>query len=231
MPFIVIFIGWAIFIHSLTALLYSGLNARPFWTSAILAPRFLASAFAAGPALLILTVQVIRKFTGWRVEKNSIMTLRSIVIVALAFDLYFFANDVFSKFHGNVFDLPSLEYLYFGLDGAHALVPWIWTSIVLNVTAMILLLLPSSRNPESPHRIPLNLGCVFLFVGVWIEKGMGLIVPAFIPTPLGEIVEYIPTRDETLICLGIWATGIFIYTILVRVTIPVLRGELTQNSH
>jgi len=230
-PFIVIFIGWAIFIHSLTALLYSGLNARPFWTTAILAPRFLASAFAAGPALLILTVQVIRKFTGWRVENHSIMMLRSIVIVALAFDLYLFASDVFSKFHGNVFDLPSLEYLYFGLDGAHALVPWIWTSIVLNVTAMILLLLPSSRNPESEHRIALNLGCMFLFVGVWIEKGMGLIVPAFIPTPLGEIVEYIPTRDETLICLGIWATGILIYTILVRVTIPVLRGELTQNQH
>jgi len=230
LPFVVIFIGWAIFIHSLTALLYSGLNARPFWTSAILAPRFLASAFASGPALLILTVQVIRKFTGWRVENHSIMTLRSIVIVALAFDLYLFASDVFSKFHGNVFDLPSLEYLYFGLDGAHALVPWIWTSVALNVTAMILLLLPSSRNPECKHRIALNVGCVFLFIGVWIEKGMGLIIPAFIPTPLGEVVEYLPTRDETLICLGIWSTGILIYTILVRVTIPVLRGELTQNQ-
>ena len=35
-------------------------------------------------------------------------------------------------------------------------------------------------------------------VGIWIEKGMGLIVPAFVPTPLGEIVEYVPTLHEII---------------------------------
>ena len=49
----------------MTAFLYSGLAARPFWMTAILAPRFLASAFAAGPALLILLILVLRRTTGY----------------------------------------------------------------------------------------------------------------------------------------------------------------------
>ena len=69
--------------------------------------------------------------------------------------------------------------------------------------------------------------CAAVFVAIWIEKGMGLIVPAFVPSPLGELVEYAPTRDEVLVCLGIWAFGLLLYTIFVRVTIPVLSGRLT----
>src|SRR6056297_1276673 len=49
-PLIYISIPWAISIHTVTAFLYCGLPGRGFWLTAILAPRFLASAFAAGPA-------------------------------------------------------------------------------------------------------------------------------------------------------------------------------------
>ncbi len=92
----------------------------------------------------------------------------------------------------------------------------------MNVVATILLVLPASRGLKM-----LNVACVLSIVGIWIEKGMGLIVPAFVPTPLGEIVEYVPTRHEILICLGIWAFGLLIYTIFVRVSVPVLAGEVT----
>ena len=227
-PFVFISIGWAVSIHTVTAFLYSGLGARPFWNSAVLAPRFLASAFAAGPALLILTVQVIRKFTGWKVETGSIMTLRGIVVVAMFINMFLLGSEVFTEFYTDSAHVASAQYLFLGLHGYDALVPWIWTAITLNVVAMGLLLHPASKQGKT--HIYLNIACVMLFVGIWIEKGMGLIIPGFIPTPIGEIVEYSPTMNETLICLGIWATGIFIYSILVRITIPVLRGELTEET-
>jgi molybdopterin-containing oxidoreductase family membrane subunit len=227
-PFVFISIGWAVSIHTVTAFLYSGLGARPFWNSAVLAPRFLASAFAAGPALLILTVQVIRKFTGWKVQTGSIMTLRGIVVVAMFINLFLLGSEVFTEFYTDSAHVASAQYLFLGLHGYDALVPWIWTAITLNVVAMGLLLHPASKKGET--HVYLNVACVMLFVGIWIEKGMGLIIPGFIPTPIGEIVEYTPTLNETLICMGIWATGIFIYTVLVRITIPVLRGELTEDS-
>ena len=227
-PFVFISIGWAVSIHTVTAFLYSGLGARPFWNSAVLAPRFLASAFAAGPALLILTVQVIRRFTGWKVDGGSIMTLRSIVVVAMLINLFLLGSEVFTEFYTDSAHVASAYYLFLGLHGYHALVPWIWTAIGLNVVAMGLLLHPASKRRKT-HFV-LNIACVLLFVGIWIEKGMGLIIPGFIPTPIGEIVEYTPTLNETLICMGIWSTGIFIYSILVRITIPVLRGELTEDK-
>ena len=71
---------------------------------------------------------------------------------------------------------------------------------------------------------------VLAIVAIWIEKGMGLIVPAFIPTPLGEIVEYVPTLHEIMICLGIWAFGLLVYTIFVRVSVPVLAGQVTYEK-
>jgi len=226
-PFVFISIGWAVSIHTVTAFLYSGLGARPFWNSAVLAPRFLASAFAAGPALLILTVQVIRKYTGWKVQDGSLLTLRSIVIVALFINLFLLGTEVFTEFYTNSAHVASARYLFLGLHGYNALVPWIWTAITLNVIAMALLLHPASKGKR---KITLNIACAMLFIGIWIEKGMGLIIPGFIPTPIGEIVEYTPTLNETLICLGIWATGIFVYSILVRITIPVLRGELSHSD-
>jgi len=88
----------------------------------------------------------------------------------------------------------------------------------------VLLVLPSSRGLKV-----LNTACVLAIVGIWIEKGMGLIVPAFIPTPLGEIVEYVPTINEVLVSLGIWAFGLLLYTVFVRMSVPVLSGELTYR--
>jgi len=221
-PFVFIAIVWAISIHTVTAFLYVGLGGRPFWNSAIIAPRFLASAFAAGPAFIILTLQVIEKFTSYEVAKGSRKTLANIVTVALTINMFLLVCEVFTEFYTGSAHGVSARYLFFGLHGNTGLVPWIWTSVTLNLVALAILYLPFIRG-----RRYLSVACVFLIVGIWIEKGMGLIVPAFIPTPLGEIVEYTPTLDETLVCLGIWAFGLLLYTIFVRITIPVLTGRLT----
>jgi len=76
----------------------------------------------------------------------------------------------------------------------------------------------------------LNLACALAIVGIWIEKGMGLVVPGFIPTPLGEMVEYSPSINETLVCLGIWAFGFLCYTVFLRMSIPILQGRLCQAN-
>jgi molybdopterin-containing oxidoreductase family membrane subunit len=76
----------------------------------------------------------------------------------------------------------------------------------------------------------LNLACVLSIVGIWIEKGMGLVIPGFIPTPLGEIIEYSPTLNETLICFGIWAFGLLCYTIFLRMAIPILQGTISKAN-
>ncbi|HOB99386.1 MAG TPA: polysulfide reductase NrfD, partial [Verrucomicrobiota bacterium] len=221
-PFVFIAIAWAISIHTVTAFLYVGLGGRPFWNSAIIAPRFLASAFAAGPAFIILTLQIVRHFTSHKVSDDALFTLRRIVQVALIINLFLLLCELFTEFYADTHHIASAQYLFLGLHGYNALVPWIWTAVAMNVVATTLFMLPLSRALKT-----LNIACVLAIVGIWIEKGMGLIVPAFIPSPLGEIVEYSPTPHETMICLGIWAFGLLVYTILVRVSVPVLAGQVT----
>lgn len=224
-PFVFVAIIWAISIHTVTAFLYSGLGGRPFWNSAVVAPRFLASAFAAGPAFLILTLTVLSRHTTYPVPPRAYMTLRAIVAIALSINMFLLGSEAFTEFYTRSAHVASAEYLFLGLHGRSALVPWIWTAVALNLAALFLLYLPLSR-----RLWVLQSACVMLIVGIWIEKGMGMIVPAFIPTPLGEIVEYLPTLNETLVTLGIWAGGILVYTILVRVTVPVLSGRLTFDQ-
>ena len=224
-PFVFTAIIWAISIHTVTAFLYVGLGGRPFWNSAIIAPRFLASAFAAGPAFIILALQVIDRFTTYHVPRQALMTLRQIILVALTINVFLLVSELFTEFYTGSTHIASMRYLYFGLHGYYGLVPWIWSSLVLSTIALIILYLPLARSVRY-----LNVACVLLIVGIWIEKGMGLIVPAFIPTPLGEIVEYQPTINEILVTLGIWAFGMLIFTILVRITIPVLSGRLTYDQ-
>ncbi|USO00352.1 MAG: polysulfide reductase NrfD [Phycisphaeraceae bacterium] len=225
-PFVLIAIVWAISIHTVTAFLYSGLGGRPFWNHAIIAPRFIASAFAAGPAFIILTLQVIDRFTSHSVPIGVFRLLRQIVTVAMTINVFLLVSEMFTEFYTGAGHSLSTHYLFFGLGDYHALVPWIWTAIGLNTTALVLLYIPHGKR----GLWILNVACVLMIVGIWIEKGMGLIVPAFIPTPLGEIVEYTPTMNEILVCTGIWAFGLLLYTIMVRITVPVLNGELTVDT-
>jgi molybdopterin-containing oxidoreductase family membrane subunit len=224
-PFVFVAIVWAVSIHTVTAFLYVGLGGRPFWNSSIVGPRFLASAFTAGPAMIILALQIIRRITEYHITDKALLTLRSIVQVSMLINVFLLVNEVFKEFYSGNLHVASSRYLFLGLHGYHALVPWIWTAIAFNLIAMFLLVLPLSRSLRW-----LNLTCVLCIVGIWIEKGMGLVIPGFIPTPLGQIVEYTPSLNETLICIGIWAFGLLAYTVFLRMSVPILQGRLSKAN-
>lgn len=380
-PFVFIAIVWAVSIHTVTAFLYVGLGGRPFWNSSIVGPRFLASAFTAGPALIILAMQVVRRVTASSPNGNgssgkladqslaapnrkatdadlhelarylpelaavpqndlktaavgaevieaepgdmllrqgdkdtyvffvvkgqvvvrreeegraritrsigpgeifgeasalahhartasafaedeskiirfpvaaldifmrqpkmrsfvharmterllisdrALLTLRGIVQVSMLINVFLLINEVFKEFYSGNLHVASSKYLFLGLHGHHALVPWIWTAIAFNVIAMFLLVLPVTRSLKW-----LNVTCVLSIVGIWIEKGMGLVIPGFVPTPLGEFIEYTPSLNETLVCLGIWAFGLLLYTIFLRMAVPILQGRLSKEN-
>ncbi len=224
-PFVFIAIVWAISIHTVTAFLYVSLGGRPYWNHPIIAPRFLASAFTAGPAILVVTFQFIRRYTRYWIGDAPIFTLRRIITVAMIINVFLLACEVFTEFYVKTYHVSASQYLYFGLHGHTALVGWIWTAIVLEVSALALFVTPWSR------RIGwLNLACVLAFVGIGIEKGMGLIVPGFVPSPLGEVVEYAPTWNEFLVVLGIWSFGALMYSWMLRVAIPIMDGSLAAGT-
>lgn len=220
-PFVFISIVWAFSTQLVEAFLYCGLGGRPFWNSAVIAPRLVAAAFAAGPSILVITLQIISSFTDYKVPEKAFLTLRNIIRIAMSASMFLLISEVFTEFYTDSAHVASARYLFFGLEGRHGLVPWIWTAIGLNGTALFLLFLPASKS-----RPLLMLTCSMMIVGVWIEKGMGLVIPAFIPSPLGEIVEYIPTLNESLVSIGIAAFGFLLFTIMIRITIPVLSGKL-----
>jgi Ni/Fe-hydrogenase subunit HybB-like protein len=224
-PFVFVAIVWAVSIHTVTAFLYVGLGGRPFWNSSIVGPRFLASAFSAGPAIIILALQIIRHVTAYRITDKALLTLRSIMQVAMIINVFLLVCEIFKEFYSGTLHSVSAKYLFVGYEGHHALVPWIWTAIGFNLIAMVILALPVSRSLRY-----LNIACALSIVGIWIEKGMGLVIPGFIPTPLGAINEYMPSLNETLICLGIWAFGLLCYTIFLRMAVPILRGTLSKAN-
>lgn len=221
-PFVMVSIVWAVSIHTVTAFLYCGLGGRPFWNSAVLAPRFLASAFVSGPAFIILTMLLLRRLTAVRIPDTPVRTLVRIVRVTILINLLMVVSEVFTEFYSGGAHVSSARYLFFGLHGYNALVPWIWTAIAMDLVAAALFLYPPTV--ERHHGL-LAIACVLAFVGAWIEKGMGLIVPGFIPSTLHEIVEYFPSLVEWKVTVGIWAFGLMVFTLAIKVAIPVLADQ------
>jgi molybdopterin-containing oxidoreductase family membrane subunit len=221
-PGVLLSVFWAFGIHLVTAFLYAGLPARPFWNSSLLGPRFLASAFAGGPALMILVLMLIRRHTKYWIDNVTIDKVAMVVTVAAQINLIMLGSELFKEFYKPTHHSESAVYLFFGLDGYNRLVPWIWSAIVCNILATATLTYhPFRKN----HRL-LALACLALFVSIWTEKGIGLIIPGFVPGPWGKIVEYSPTWVELVVALGIWAMGCFIFTVLVKIAIPIETGEV-----
>ncbi len=226
-PFILLSIPWAVGIHTVTAFLYNGLAARPFWNASILAPRFLASAFCSGPAIIIIIFQIIRKVSAIKLEDRALFKIAELIAYAMFLNLFLLSAEIYKEYYSDTVHIVSFKYLFEGLHGHNQLVLWIWAAMAMNVTAFFLFLVPSTRK----RLTTLNLGCLLIIAGVWIEKGPGFVIPGFVPDPLGEIYTYIPNLLELVVSFGIWAAGFLIFTLLMKVAIPIASGEFSHSKY
>ena len=211
-------IPFAISIHTVTAFLYAGLPGRHFWLTAIMAARFLSSAFCAGPAILLLIILFLRKAAEFEVKDEAVRSLSVIITYAMLANVFFLGLEFFTAFYSQIpGHMHAFVYLYKGLEGHGALVPWMWASSILAVFCLILLVPPKFR--KNDKLLPVAL--VALVAATWIDKGLGLVVAGFIPNPLEHVVEYVPTLPELGISLGVYAIGALVVTVLYKIAIEV----------
>ena len=215
---IYISIPWAFSIHTVTAFLYAGLPGRHYWLTAIMAARFLSSAFCSGPALLILLALIVKRFTSFDPGKEQIRTLGGIVAYAMIINVFFFLLEMFTAFYSQIpGHMHSIVYLFRGLDGYDRLVPWMWTAAFFALVALVLLIVPATRRRQDI----LAVACASVIISTWIDKGFGLVIGGFVPNPFEWVFEYWPTVPEIFISVGVWATGFFILTVLYKIVVSI----------
>ena len=211
-------IPWAFTIHTVTAFLYAGIPGRHFWLTAIMAARFLSSAFCAGPALLVLLCLIVKKVSKFDPGKEQLRTLGGIIAYAMIINVFFFLLEVFTAFYSQIpGHMHAFEFLFHGLDGYGKLAPWMWTATGFAVVALVLLIVPATRRKEDT----LAIACISVIVATWIDKGLGLIVGGFTPTMFDTVTPYWPTTPEILITIGVLAVGFFVLTILYKIAVSI----------
>lgn len=218
-PVVFLAIAWAPSIHTITAFLFQGLGGRPFWNTGLIAPRFLVSAFAAGPAFMVLVFKFLKTIEVISFDEKVIERIRVIITVTLLINLFLAGSELFAELYSESEHAVHISHL-FGLHGTSVLAPWIWGALTLNAIAACILLTPLRRNSFF-----LILACIMTVLGIWAEKGLGFVIPGFIPTPLGDFVQYIPSTNELLICAGIWAFGLLLYSFFLKAAIPIVNAE------
>ena len=224
-PLVLASIPMAIGIHTVTAFLYNGMASRPYWNSSILAPQFLASAFCSGPAILLVVLQLLRRFTRFEIQDQAIWKIAELMAYAMFLNLFLHGVEAFKEYYSNSEHLLYTRYWFEGLGEHRTLVPFAWSAVALNVTAFLLFIMPVTR--QNP--IGLNLGCLATYAGCYIEKGMGLIIPGLTPDTLGEIYQYYPTITEVRVSAGVFALGFLLFTLMLKVAVPISLGELRAD--
>jgi molybdopterin-containing oxidoreductase family membrane subunit len=225
-PLVLLSIPMAIGIHTVTAFLYNGLAARPYWNSSILAPQFLASAFCSGPAILLVVLQLLRRFTRFEIQDEAIWKIAELMAYAMFLNLFLHAAEAFKEYYSNTEHLLYTRYWFQGIGEHRTMVPYAWTAVALNLSAFLLFIVPAARR----HVVTLNIGCAAIYAGCYIEKGMGLIIPGFTPDTLGEIYVYSPTITELRVAAAVFAIGFLVFTVMLKVAVPIWLGEFQEED-
>ena len=220
-PLVLLSVPMAVGIHTVTAFLYNGLAARPYWNSSILAPQFLASAFCSGPAILLFVLQLLRRFTRFEIQDEALHKIAELMAYAMFLNLFLHGAEAFKEYYSDTEHLLYTRYWFQGLGPHRTLVPFAWTAVGLNGLAFVLFITPAMRR----NWIALNVGCFATYAGCYIDKGMGLIIPGLTPDTLGEIYEYYPTVTEVRVAAGVFAIGFLLFTLMLKVAVPILLGE------
>jgi molybdopterin-containing oxidoreductase family membrane subunit len=217
-PLIMISIPLAIGIHTVTAFLYNGFAGRPYWNSALLAPKFIASAFCSGPAVLIILFQILKKTTTFEIKDEAIWKIAELMAYSMAINLFFFGAEVFKEVYSDTEHLVHLKYLFIGMGENRDIVFYGWTSLVFSVIAFLLFLVPKTRK----NVVTLNIGALLIWFGVYIEKGIALLIPGYTPDTLGQIYIYRPSIVELKISMAIFAIGFLIFTVMTKIAIAII---------
>ena len=227
-PLVILSIPAAVSIHTVTAFLYNGMAARPYWNTAILAPRFLASAFCSGPAILLILFQLLRKATQFEIRDDAMHKIAELMAYAMALNLFLLGAEVFKEFYSDTHHLIHYEYLFGLLHDTHSpLAPFAWLSLVFAVAAFLLFLVPATRK----NVVTMNIGCLLIYVSVYIEKGVALIIPGYTPDVLGQIYQYVPSLTEVRVAAGVFGIGFLLFTLMVKVSIRVLFASPVAARH
>lgn len=209
---------WAFSIHTVTAFLYAGLPGRHYFLTAIMAARFLASAFCSGPAILLLLVLLLRRLTGFDPGQKAINRLAVIITYAMCVNIFFFLLEVFTSFYSNMpGHMAPLIYLFKGIDGHTMMVPFMWTAVVLGL-GCLLFLIPTPVRQQTPALVT---GLIMLVIASWIDKGLGLLIGGFTPNPFETVTVYSPTVPEIMISLMVFSLGGIVLTVLWKIAIEV----------
>jgi molybdopterin-containing oxidoreductase family membrane subunit len=225
-PLVLFSIPAAVGIHTVTAFLYAGMAARPYWNAGILAPKFIASAFCSGPAVMIILFQILRKTTAIEIKDEAIWKVAELMAYAMFFNLFLLGAEIFKEYYSRTEHLLYTQYLWQGIGNHRALVPYAWFSLFCSVTATLIFVVPRTR----ANWVTLNIGSVLIFAGVYIEKGMGLVIPGMTPDTLGEIYEYRPSAVEWMVAVGVFGLGALVFTTLVNVAVPIMMGTLRAKG-
>lgn len=223
-PLVLFSVPAAVGIHTVTAFIYAGLPGRPYWNASILAPRFLCSAFCSGPAVMVVLFQILQRTTKINIKDAAIWKVAELMAYAMFINLFLLGAEIFKEYYSATEHLIYFEYLFKGIGSSAALVPYAWTFVICGIAAFLLFLFPATRH----NVVTLNLGCLLIYASVYIEKGMGLVMPAFTPDTLGEIYEYTPTIHELRIGAAIFSIGFLVFTVLCRIAIPIMTGEFAR---
>jgi molybdopterin-containing oxidoreductase family membrane subunit len=226
LPLVLVSIPVSISTHTVTAFLYNGMAARPYWNASILAPRFIASAFCSGPAVMIILFQVLRRTNKLPIKDEAIWKIAELMSYAMFLNLFLLGAELFKEYYSATEHLLYTQYLWQGIGEHRTLVPYAWLSLAFSVAAFFLFLVPKTRT----NYVTLNVGCVLIWAGVYIEKGMGLIIPGMTPDTLGEIYEYSPSVTEWSVAAGVFGIGFLVFTILVKIAVPILVGTFRAES-
>jgi molybdopterin-containing oxidoreductase family membrane subunit len=226
LPMIYLSIPLAICIHTVTAFLFVGLVARPFWNTAILAPRFLASAFCSGPALLVIIFQIVRSSGRLSISNSALAKIGELLAYAMAINLFLLGAELFKDFYFHTHHTIHAEFQWFGTHERTDIAIYTWLALIANLSAFVIFVVPLFR-----HTLPLlTVGCFLAIFGIFIEKSMGLLLPGMTPDVLGEVYTYNPSMLEVSVGIGVWATGALLFTLMVKVALAVNVGELAAQS-
>src|SRR6266540_4126706 len=226
LPLVLLSIPVSLSTHTVTAFLYNGIAARPYWNASILAPRFIASAFCSGPAVMIILFQVLRRTAKFPIQDEAIWKIAELMSYAMFLNLFLLGAELFKEFYSATEHLLYTQYFWIGIGGHRTLVPYAWFALFCSVAAFVLFLIPRTRKSF----VTLNLGCLLIWAGVYIEKGIGLVIPGMTPDTLGQIYEYRPTAMEWGVAAGVFGIGFLVFTLLVKIAVPILVGSFRSEG-